>query len=64
MNRVEIEWLEEMKKNPSNYKIVVDNDSVWIDSVADEDCVFQFNEFGQDFIVSILNHMGFNAEHC
>ena len=64
MNKKEIEWLEEMRKNPSNYKIIVDNDSIWIDSLADEDCVFQFSDFGQDFIVNILNHMGFNAEHC
>lgn len=64
MNKIEMEWLNEVKNNPTKYKIVVDNDSIWIDSIEDEDCVFQFNNFGEDFIVDLLTAFGFNAEFC
>lgn len=39
MTEQEFEWLEKCK-NDLNYRIVVDNDSIWIDGVKEDDCVF------------------------
>ena len=63
MTEQELEWLEKCK-NDLNYRIVVDNDSIWIDGVKEDECVFQFNSYGEDFIVDLLNGLGYYAEHC
>ena len=63
MTKQEIKWLEKIKDNPS-YKIVVDNDSIWIDGLIEDDCVFTFDSYGEDFIVDLLNGLGYYAEHC
>lgn len=66
-------WIETCKKFPTLYDITVDNDCVWVSSLPDEvDMdevqesihVFTFNDYGQDFIVNLLKHIGCNAEHC
>ena len=47
------------------YKIVIDNDSVWVDTVEDDpECVYTFTLYGYDFIHGLLNDMGINAEMC
>lgn len=63
MSPEEKEWLDKVKCD-KHYQIVVDNDSIWIDDVVEENCVFQFDDYGEDFIVSILRYLGFNATHC
>ena len=63
MTKQELEWLEKCK-NDLNYRIVVDNDSIWIDGVKEDACVFQFESYGEDFIVDLLNGLGYYAEHC
>ena len=63
MTKEEREWLRKIKDNPS-YKIVVDNDSIWIDGLIEDDMVFEFQSYGQDFIVDMMNELGYFAEHC
>lgn len=63
MTSIERDWLLKVHGN-SNYKIVVDNDCIWIDNIANEECVFTFNSFGQDFIVDLLSVLGYPSEHC
>lgn len=69
----EKQWIATCQKFPILYDITVDNDCVWVSSLPDEvDMdeiqesinVFTFNDYGQDFIVSLLKHIGCNAEHC
>lgn len=64
MTTVEIDWLIRVKRFNTTYKIVVDNDCIWIDDIKEDECVFTFNYYGQDFIVELLNELGYNAEHC
>ena len=61
----EKEWIEECKENPGRYQITVDNDCISVDELMDDgeyEGVFTFNEFGYDFIVGILKHIGCNAD--
>lgn len=75
----EKEWIEKCKKdNSGRYEISVDNDCVWVsenmgkdtffdgegDDINVYETVFTFNDYGQDFIVNMLKHIGCNAEHC
>ena len=63
MTTQERDWLLKIKGNP-NYKIVVDNDSIWIDGLIEDDMVFEFQSYGQDFIVDMMNELGYYTEHC
>ena len=41
---------------------MVDNDSVTVDDVEIEDCVFCFGNYGCEFIKDILEYIGCNVE--
>lgn len=61
-------WFELVKESPSEYQIIIDNDSVYVET-DDADshetiCVYTFNSFGYDFIYGLLNYMGINADYC
>lgn len=72
----EKEWIEKCKNdNSGRYEISVDNDCIWVSEKQDreefEDCdwvnhetVFEFNDYGQDFIVNLLKYIGCKADHC
>lgn len=65
MTKYEKEWLRRVKEHPDMYQITVDNDSIWVDDITgDTQCVFEFNGFGQEFIIELLNELGYNAEGC
>lgn len=64
MKTIEKVWLNLIREFPEEYKIVVDNDSVWVESISREDCVFEFESYGSDFIVQSLSYLGYNIEHC
>ena len=64
MKPIEKVWLNFIREFPEEYKIVVDNDSIWVDNISKEECVFQFENYGVDFIVDVLSHFGYNVEHC
>jgi hypothetical protein len=64
MSEREIMWLQMAIANPIRYKIVVDNDYIWIDDAEIEESVFAFEDFGSDFIVNLLRHIGCDAQHC
>jgi len=58
-------WFMKVCEVPEKYKIVIDNDSIWVDTVSDEpECVHTFNSYGYHFIHALLNDMGINAEYC
>ena len=58
--------LEMVKKNPEKYFFVADNDLISLvkynDDKSDGETVFRFEEYGQYFILQLLNYIGFNAE--
>ena len=62
-SREELEWLDIAIQDNNNYKICVDNDLIAIykclnDEGSDWDKVFEFNNFGENFIVQLLNYVG------
>lgn len=57
-------WLQDVKTYGNAYKIVVDNDGIWVEDIEENETVFTFNSYGQDFIVELLNELEYRAEHC
>ena len=55
--------LFEILKEKSDYEVVVDNDSVWIENENGE-YVDTFYDFGYHLLVKIFNYVGINARHC
>lgn len=60
----EIDWLELAIADNNKYRISVDNDCVCVDKYENDseyECVFTFDNYGQDLIVQLLNYIGCNA---
>ena len=64
MTEQEQVWLMKCKDNPEKYKIVVDNDCIWIEDIDEDESVFDFCEYGQYFIIDLLNALGFKCSGC
>lgn len=62
------DWFKKVQEMPDKYKIVIDNDSVWVETVetVDDDpiCVYTFNSYGYYFIHALLDDIGINVEYC
>lgn len=70
LSKEEIEWLELAIEHNGTYHLVVDNDCVWIEQFGEDAGyddwheVFTFDNYGQEFIVQLLNYIGCHAEMC
>lgn len=56
-----------MEDKGKRYKIVVDNDSVWIEDKNGDlsnDIVHTFNGYGWQFIVDLMEYLGLDATEC
>ena len=67
LSRKETEWLQLAIEDNNKYHIAVDNDLVSIDECIDEendewDSVFVFDNYGQDLLVQLFNHIGCYAD--
>jgi len=59
------DWFERVREMDYKYKIVIDNDSVWVEILGeDSECAHVFNSHGYEFIYGLLNDMGINVEMC
>lgn len=58
------EWFTTVRDYPQEYKIVIDNDCVWVESIKDNECVYTFSTYGYYFIHALLNDIGINVEFC
>jgi hypothetical protein len=60
------DWFKRVQEMPNKYKIVIDDDSVWVEQIGafHEEIPYTFNNFGYEFIYALLNDMGINAEMC
>ncbi len=58
------DWFERVQKMEYRYKIVIDNDSVWVDDILEGTCVYTFNSYGYEFIHALLKDMGINVSFC
>lgn len=64
MRMEERNCLDIVKANRQTYKIVVDNDSIWVEDILNNVTIFEFRNYGQEFIIELLNELGYNAEGC
>lgn len=66
LTKQEKNYLDLVKEKKDLYRISVDNDAVWVDVFIEDEkeweCCFTFDNYGQDFIVQLLNYIGCNAE--
>lgn len=52
------DWVKIIQDFPERFKIVIDNDSAWIESISDDPgCVYTFNSYGYEFIHALLKEM-------
>jgi len=58
------DWFKKVQEMGDKYKIVIDNDAVWVEDIEKEECVYDFSTYGYYFIHALLNDMGINAEYC
>lgn len=70
MNKEDKEWLQKCLDDPKRYKIYVDNDDIFVVEVTEEDpdgmdsaVNYSFSNFGYDFALSLLEHLGANVEY-
>jgi hypothetical protein len=58
-------WFIQVCEFPGKYKIVLDNDSIWVETIDDEPkCAYTFNSYGYHFIHALFFEMGINVEYC
>ena len=62
MTDLEKEWLDKCKVD-NRYIVQVDNDCIFVVDTEKWECVFEFDDYGTDFIVELLGHVGIVAEH-
>jgi hypothetical protein len=57
---------ELLKDKGVKYRIVIDNDSVYVLDKTDEDAdtVHNFDEFGDYLLKQVFEHLGLDAEFC
>lgn len=63
------DWFEKVSFFPEQYKVVIDNDCIWVENIVTEvedepECLYTFSSYGYYFIHAVLNDMGINAEFC
>ena len=64
MNKEYREWLRRCIYQPDKYRIVVDNDSQWVEHIESCECIYDLciNTYGWELAIELLNFMGCNAE--
>lgn len=62
MRITDAEWIEKCKENPDKYKIMVDNDCLWVEEVDGGSIMHDFEEYGYEFAKSLLEHIGCNVD--
>lgn len=72
LSEKDIKLLQKAINEKENYKITVDNDSIILEEkrvIEDTDEEYDefyadFDNFGQDFIVDLLQYLGADADYC
>jgi hypothetical protein len=60
-------WFEIVRETPTEYQILIDNDSIWVetdDTNGETICIYTFSSYGYEFIYGLLNHIDINANMC
>jgi hypothetical protein len=62
MTNEEMAWLSLCRHKPKEFRIDVDNDSVFVTDTDTEECLFEFNNYGWQMVLELLRYLGCNAE--
>lgn len=62
MTQNEVKWLRQVKKYPNRFQIRVDNGGIYVEDVIENEWKFDFENYGVEFIVDILNQCGYKSE--
>lgn len=59
-------WLDTLvKDNGKEYKVIVDNDSAWVEYKNNEDgSIYEFQEYGYELALVLFQYLGIEADMC
>ena len=63
----DVKLLELLRNNPGKYKVIVDNDAVWVedtDEFAEKGIVGDFSSYGDQLIVALFAYMNISVDYC
>ena len=63
----DVKLLNLLKENPGKYKVVVDNDIVWVEDTniyAEKGIVGDFSSYGDALIIALFEYMNMPVEYC
>ena len=60
----DILWMHKCEDFTEKYKIIVDNDEVYVVDKATDEEEYTFSEYGWRFALSLLLYMGLDAEEA
>ena len=64
MNSNDIHWMNLCEDFKEKFKIIVDNDEVYVVDTATDEEVYTFSEYGWRFALSLLRYIGCTAEEA
>jgi len=64
MTGSEVKWLKQIKKYPNTFNIVIDENGVgiWVEDIKEDKVVFYFESSGNEFLLQLLNQLGYKSE--
>lgn len=62
MTEVEKLWIDKCCKQKETYRIDVDNDSVFVVDLRTDACVFEFDHYGWEMFIDLLDYIGCNVD--
>lgn len=54
-------WIRMSIEHKDKYKIFVDNDEIFVVDIEENECIFTFDSYGDDFIVNLLDQLKCNV---
>ena len=57
-------WMHMCSTRKDDVVIVVDNDCAYVNDIPNDECVFEFENFGWQLALDLFRHIGCNAEEA
>lgn len=64
MSDNDAKWIDLCESLNKKFKIILDNDEVYVVDTATNEHVYTFTEFGRQFALGLLRYIGCNAEEA
>ena len=63
MTTLEKEWIVKCQREPNKYKILVDNDAIFVEDLKTEEAIFYFDDYGYHFVKNLFAFLGCNVDY-